>query len=119
MVANRASIESLYDGKAVIITYEQTVDEATGIAKSTERRSSPYPCRLSYKTLATASSGEGMAEYAQAVTLFIAPEIVIPAGADIDVSHRGRDLSFTAAGVAAVYDSHQEVPLKHRGRHHG
>lgn len=56
---------------------------------------------------------------AQTVKLFCAPELVIPAGSDIEVKHRGRVLTFRASGVPAVYDSHQEIPLEHKERHHG
>lgn len=117
----RKAIESLYDGQATIITYPDGVPDAdTGIVEPVQEMAGPYPCRVSYKTIQNGNvDGDGLASFSQAITLFISPDIVIAAGSDIDVVQRGRTLQFTASGVPAVYDSHQEVPLMHRGTYHG
>lgn len=115
----RKAIESLYDGVASITTQSQTVDPATGRVKSTDVTVTGVACRISYKNVNPASDGGGIAAAGQTVTLFTNPDIVIQAGSDITVDHRGRKLQFRAAGVPAVYDSHQEVPLESRAVHNG
>lgn len=117
MVARKA-IESLYDGTCTITTQRDVQDDITGIISYETVTSDVYPCRLSYKSIAP-SGGNGVTVASQMVTLFIAPEIIIPVGADIDVTHRGRNLTYKASGIPAVYDSHQEVPLEARSVHNG
>lgn len=115
----RAVLERLYDGQATIWTYQDGEPDANGIVSSEPQQAGPYPCRVSYKNITPAEEGDGLASFSQSITLFIAPDILIAAGSDIDVVQRGRTLQFKAAGVPAVYDSHQEVPLLHRGTYDG
>lgn len=117
----RKALERLYDGKATIYTYpDGEADAVTGVVKPVQKAAGPYPCRVSYKNIQSGNNeGDGLATFSQAITLFISPDIVIAAGSDIEVVQRGRTLQFTASGVPAVYDSHQEVPLAHRGVYHG
>ncbi len=115
----RAALERLYDGQATIWTYQDGAADENGIVSAEPKKAGPYPCRVSYKNLTPAEEGDGLGTFSQSITLFISPDIVIAAGSDIDVEQRGRTLQFTAAGVPAVYDSHQEVPLRHRGKYDG
>ena len=116
----RAAVERLYDGVATVKVRETSkIDGKTGIAQTVERVIDGIPCRVSFSQLAPSLDATGVAIMTQTVKLFCAPEHVIPAGSDITVKHRGRVLEFRASGVPAVYDSHQEVTLEHRGRHHG
>ena len=67
----------------------------------------------------TVTGGDGIPVITQSVTLFLSPEIDVPAGADVDVVRQGRPLHFKSAGVSAVYDNHQEISLEHREVHDG
>lgn len=118
LVKSKRAIESLYADTCVITTERDTVDPETGIVKTARVTSQEYPCRVSYKNLPTASSN-GIPMMSQIVTLFLNPDIVVPAGADVDVIRQGRTLHFKSAGVPAVYDNHQEISLEHRGAHDG
>lgn len=115
----RKALEKLYDGEATIWAYQDSEPDENGIVSAEPQKTGPYPCRVSYKTISPAEQGDGLASFSQSITLFISPDITIAAGSDIDVVQRGRTLQFTAAGVPAVYDSHQEVPLLHRGTYDG
>lgn len=115
----RAVLERLYDGQATIWTYQDGAADENGIVSAEPKKAGPYPCRVSYKNLTPAEEGDGLGTFSQSITLFMSPDILIAAGSDIDVVQRGRTLQFTAAGVPAVYDSHQEVPLLHRGTYNG
>ena len=89
-----------------------------GNCKTVRVTSAEYPCRISYKNL-PATGGDGIPVMTQSVTLFLSPEIDVPAGADVDVVRQGRHLHFKSAGVSAVYDNHQEISLEHREVHDG
>lgn len=116
----RAAIESLYDGTATVKVLETAkIDPKTGRPTRTERTILNVPCRLSYGQIPATEQTTGIATMAQTVKLFCAPDINIPAGSDVEVKHRGRVLTFRSSGVPAVYDSHQEVTLEHKERHHG
>ena len=117
LVRSRKAIESLYADTCRIITEKDTVDPDTGIVKTVRVASAEYPCRISYKNL-PATRGDGIPVMTQSVTLFLSPEIDIPAGADVDVVRQGRHLHFKSAGVS-VYDNHQEISLEHREVHNG
>lgn len=118
LVKSRKAIESLYADTCRIITEKDIVDPDTGIVKTVRVTSSEYPCRISYKSL-PAASGDGIPIMTQSVTLFLNPEVDVPAGADVDVVRQGRHLHFKSAGVSAVYDNHQEISLEHREVHNG
>lgn len=115
----RKAIERLYDGVATIVMQSQTIDTSTGRVKSQDTTVTGVACRISYKRVNPADAGGGITAAAQIVTMFTNPDIVIKAGSDITVDQRGRMLQFRAAGVPAVYASHQEVPLEVRAVHNG
>lgn len=115
----RKALEKLYDGQATIWVYADGEPDEHGIVSSEPQKTGPYSCRVSYKTISPAEQGDGLAAFSQSITLFISSDVLIAAGSDIDVVQRGRMLKFTASGVPAVYDSHQEVPLRYRGKYNG
>lgn len=118
LVRARNAIESLYTDTCTIITEKDTVNTETGIVETARVTSEEYPCRISYINL-PATNGDGFPVMSQSVTLFLNPEVDVPAGADVDVSRQGRELHFKAAGVPALYDNHQEISLVNRGVHDG
>ena len=67
------------------------------------------PCRLSYSSDTTTNANSGVATVAQIVTLFIRPNIVIPAGCVIEVTQHDRTSKFKLSGKPSVYTNHQEV----------
>ena len=118
LVKSRKAIESLYADTCRIITEKDTVDPDTGIVNTARVTSAEYHCRISYKNLPV-TGGDGIPVITQSVTLFLSPEIDVPAGADVNVVRQGRPLHFKSAGVSAVYDNHQEISLEHREVHDG
>lgn len=118
LVRSRKAIESLYADICRIITEKDTIDPDTGIVNTARVTSAEYHCRISYKNLPV-TGGDGIPVITQSATLFLSPEIDVPAGADVDVVRQGRHLHFKSAGVSAVYDNHQEISLEHREVHNG
>lgn len=112
----RQQLERLYSMTAEVIVDADVKDPETGIITTKRQSVGMYPCRVSYKT-STTGTGEGVANFAQFIVLFICPEVNIPQGARITVTQGGRVSHYKAASVAAVYDTHQEIQLKRLERH--
>lgn len=69
------------------------------------------PCRLSFTT--SPSTGNGVvAETAQTVKLFLAPEVKVREGSRITVTQNGVTTDYKRSGTPAVYDTHQEIVLE-------
>lgn len=108
----RKSLEKLWKDKCTIIIQKDVTDPETFITSFEESSVlKEQRCRLSYKTLATASDGLAAA-VTQSVRLFLAPEVEVPPSSKIVVTHEGRMLEFGQSGEPAVYSSHQEIPLE-------
>jgi len=75
------------------------------------------PCRVSFRlSFETVSGvrqvGVGASTAAQAVKLFVQPDIVVPAGSKIVVKRRGHELVFANTGMPAVFEGHQELRME-------
>lgn len=111
----RASLEALYRDMAVFFV-ESVMEDENGVLKSVEEQSEPFPCRLLYESRQVVAV-DGVPEMVEDVRLFFAPEIEIPAGAKVDVSHFGRALRFKSASRTASYGTHAEIALAERNRY--
>lgn len=114
----RRAIEKLHQDTAIIYTNYDEMDKETGIMTEKTLESEPIPCRLSYNSKPSAD-GDTLQSATQTITLFLAPEVKVIAGSDIDIIRRGQRLKFKAAGIPALYDSHQEITLEERVKYHG
>lgn len=115
MVSSRKAIERLYTGLCDIIDQQEIFDPET---KQTSFESvtvaQKQPCRLSYSNISQAVQGNAAA-IQQVIKLFIAPEVVVKAGARVDVTQNGRTTSYKAAGQPAIYSNHKEIVLELAG----
>lgn len=118
VVSARRAIESLYTDTCKIITECDVLDDESGIMKTTRVLSQSYPCRLSYKDIPNVTS-DGIPVMGQSVKIFLAPERKISPGSEIHVERQGGNLEFVLAGVAAVYETHQEISLTLKKVHNG
>lgn len=108
----RKSLEKLWTDRCAVIIRKEVTDPETFITSFVETAMmKEQRCRLSYKTLATASDGLAAA-VSQSVKLFLAPDVEIPPGSKIIVTHEGCALEFGRSGEPAVYSGHQEIPLE-------
>ena len=107
--------------KAIESTYTDTctVTENVKIKKDNKttsfRKSEVYtdiPCRLSFKSVSSATGTGTVTKITQSITLFISPDIEIKAGSKITVTHDGRTTQYKRSGFPAVYMTHQEIPLE-------
>ncbi len=115
MVSSKKAIERLYTGLCDVIDQQEIFDPET---KQTSFESvtvaERQPCRLSYSNISQAVQGNAAA-IQQVIKLFIAPEVIVKAGARVDVTQNGRTTSYKAAGQPAIYNSHQEIMLELAG----
>lgn len=107
----RRQLERLYDCTCYVISEIDAMDPDTGIMNKTSRREGPFSCRISYKTLSTGQSAE-IAKFSTVTVLFVAPEVIIPRGARIELVGRNTKQLFRSASISARYDTHQEVQLE-------
>lgn len=108
----KSAIESMYQDTCTIKTQKATVDSDNGIVTTSEVSAGPFPCRLSFSAFPSADAdGYAVPALQQSVKLFLAPDVAVTPGADIDVTHLGNVLRFKAASIPASYGSHQEVVL--------
>ena len=112
-MTQRKAIESLYIDTCDII---QLVSEKNPVNKRTELVEkvvhSSIPCRLSVKNIATASDSDTASSAVQVTTVFMAPELDIPAGSKFLITHYGREFKYESSGYPAIYSSHQEIRLQ-------
>lgn len=113
----RKAIETLYADTCDVFEEKPVMDPET---KLTTRRwvkenDKPYPCRLSFKAKKTAGSRDGAGTAEQQIELFIAPEIQIKTGSRLEITRKGIKGIYKKSGVAAVYNTHQEILLEKDG----
>lgn len=114
-VVRRKAIESLYDGRCTITaSQEYTKDNGATGFKSVEI-CTEQPCRLSFGTSKT-QEGEAATGTTQTITLFLAPEIVVPAGSKITVTQNGRTTDYECSNTPEVYSLHQQISLSLKDR---
>ena len=107
----RRQLERLYDCTSYVISEVDAMDPDTGIMNKTSKCEGPFPCRISYKTLSTGQSAE-IAKFSTITVLFVAPDVIIPRGARIELVGRNTKQLFRSASISARYDTHQEVQLE-------
>lgn len=113
MVGNRKAIESLYNGVCDVFEYKSVKFNTTKLTNTQEVCiHSAVPCRLSYKSIANATTSDTVSTVTQQIKLFIAPELDIKAGCKITVTQNGRTVEYKSGGQPAVYTSHQEIVLE-------
>ena len=109
----RKAIESLYKGLCTIRQYDSVFDPITKRTSFAEVVSYVnVPCRLSHKSKVSAKPSDTVSTVAQTIVLFIAPELVVRAGAKVEVTQNGVTKIYKASGESAVYTNHQEIVLE-------
>lgn len=105
-------IRLLWDDKCTITVKEKAQNPVSKLTEYTEvAKYTDEPCKLSYKSLV--STGDGyIASVRQSTKLFISPDVLIPPGSKLTVTHKGTTTEFSRSGLPGVYTNHQEVPLE-------
>ncbi len=111
--AARKALEAEYTGTCTIIEHEKVRDEKTRQTTYVDRIVlQDQPCKLSFSRASAAERGETAVEAAQAVKLFMSPDIVVRAGSKIIVTQDNVTRDYAGSGIPAVYPTHQEIALE-------
>lgn len=111
---HRRAIEKLYTDRCTISRYEDYKDPVTKETKlQLEQIYTDNPCRLSQRALGTNNQTEAQNEIAYETKLFIAPELEIKQGDEIEITRGSVERTYTA-GETFPYPTHQEVSLQRK-----
>lgn len=111
--AHRKAVEATYDGTCRIYGMQSVKDPVTKVTQQEEALIyDSISCHLSYSSTAPVTGSGTVAAVAQAIKLFLAPELTVPPGCRIEVTQHGRTESYAQSGKAVVYSSHQEILLE-------
>ena len=105
-------LASMWIGRCTISEYQDVTDPITH--QTTQQEVvvvENEPCRLSHKSESTVNEENGAPMVAQVITLFIRPDITIPAGSVIEVTQNGSTKKFKQSSEPSIYSNHQEVTL--------
>lgn len=116
MVAQRKALRLLWHDRCDIIRRQAVTDKATNLTDFKEVTiAQNQPCKLSFESSATAD-GTPVAAITQSVKLFLAPDLIIPAGCKISVRRtvagKERTFEYANSGEPEIYSEHQEILLK-------
>lgn len=108
----RQKIESLYDGTFTVYHFTESYDAKKHRTVTTkEKLIADAPCRVSISSVSPSTSTDTVATKVQTITLYCAPEQVIPAGCEITVTQAGVTSAYKASGQPRIYPTHQETSL--------
>lgn len=104
------AIQSLWKDTCTILIKQSY--KVAGVTKYRDAKLyEEIPCRLSYSGALVASEGSEVTQVKQIITLFLAPDVVIPAGAKIVVTHGGQTITYKQSSETRVHTNHLEVTL--------
>lgn len=116
----RKAVESLYDCTCNIRAYEKYKDPIT---KETKTGINPIPkyekqsCKVSKQSLSKNNQSDTVNQMVYELKLFIAPEINIKQGDEIEVTNKALNITTKYnAGEGFSYNTHQEVILTRDGK---
>nr|DAQ76781.1 MAG TPA: head closure knob [Caudoviricetes sp.] len=106
------ALRRLWTGRCGVFVRKTKVNPDNG-------RNEPYeetlfsnePCRLSFSSAPGLPETHDAAGIQQAVKLFLASGLSVPAGSKITVTQAGETKSYARSGEPAFYSTHQEITL--------
>jgi hypothetical protein len=109
----RAAIERLYLGVCTVWVHEKQLNDVTKRTDVVDvELLTNQPCRLSFSGHTPTVEDGHVASLAQSVSLFISPNVIIPAGSKIVVTQNGTTTLYRRSGEPSIYATHQEVALE-------
>lgn len=111
--ARRKALEKLWRGRCTVKTWKDVEDPITHVTQHKEETLyENLKCKLSHKTLTSASSTVGPAIIAEQIKLSLGNEYEIPAGCKIIVTQDEVTEEYTRSGKAGIFMDHQEIVLE-------
>lgn len=109
---HRQAIEMMYEGTCTIYEKKGITDPKTKITSQREIPvSEEISCNLSFSKVPPVEKQAEGYKQAQAVKLFLPPEINVKPGSKIVVTQNNVTEVYKMSSLAAVYASHQEIML--------
>lgn len=111
-MTEREVVERTYNGRMDVYGY---VDVETDYGETRQEQQlliQDIPCALSQYQLRPSSHGDSHSQRSYQAKLFVAPDIRIAAGSDIEVRQDGMTYKFAYSGEAFAYGSHQEIMIE-------
>lgn len=115
VVKRRKAMELLYDGACTITGMQEITKENGATGFKPVEICTDQPCRLSFGTSRT-QTGEAATETAQEAKLFLAPELVVPAGSHVTVKQNNSTWEYKLSSTPMVYSTHQEITFSLKDR---
>ena len=110
--AHRKALERLWKDRCSFYVQQEVTDPDTNLTDFQEvPLLEDQPCKLSFENLSTTDENH-VATMAQAVKLFLSPDVSIKPGSKITVTQNGVTTEYSSSGVPAKYPTHQEIMLK-------
>lgn len=113
--AHRNALEKLWKDVCTVVIRKELTDprtKLTGFEETTLLQD--QPCKLSFEALSS-GGGDELPTAAQAVKLFLPPEVEIPPSSKIIVKRQqdpAREFTYQKSGLAGVFSNHQELLLE-------
>lgn len=108
----RQIIERTYNGHMTVYRFEDVVMSWGETRQEKVLLYSDIPCALSQHQLRPAAHGESHSQRQYQAKLFAPPDVVLPAGCDVEVRQHGMVYLFKYSGDAFIYPSHQEIMVE-------
>ena len=112
MVKARKAIESLYDGKCTITEHQKFKKENKSTGFQDVVVLTDQPCRMSFKTINSASQSGSATSVIQTIKVFLAPEIQVKPGSKLTITQNDVTTEYKSSGKPAIYSTHQEIVLE-------
>ena len=107
----KKELEMLYDGRATVYNKTGSNPDSYGITRQTEAVVyTDIPCRLSYRNKSS-NEQDAVGTLNQIILMFCDTQYSIPAGSKIEFTQYGQTHTYKCSGLAAMYQSHQEIEL--------
>lgn len=109
------ALEGLYEGVCTVYNQSKVIadDGSTSFAETAVLEDEP--CRLSHSSFPTNSRGEQVASRTSTITLYLAPDKVVPSGSRIAVTQYGETVTYWMSGQPKIFSTHQEIELALQG----
>lgn len=114
----KKALEMLYEDICIISSYEKKIDSKTHLTSSEPVViCKDQPCKLSFENQPANSESRTADTTSQSIRLFLSPDIAVPAGCEISVTHKGVTTVYKNSGKPAIYTTHQEINLDLKAVH--
>ena len=108
----RKALEMLYEDTCTISIYEKKTDSKTHLTSSQPAMiCQDQLCKLSFENQPAGSESRAADTVSQSIRLFLSPDLAVPAGCEIAVTHKGLTTAYKNSGKPAIYATHQEINL--------